>query len=78
VPDTLAHPGGLDNSVINVVSRIKKLTGKVPVRRGVPVATAKRTVGFYSLVGRKGGTRTTRVTFIDESGAKSTAIKKSR
>lgn len=78
VPDTLAHPGGLDNSVVNVVSRIKKLTGQVPVRRGVPVATAKRTVGFYSLVGRKGGTRTTRVTFIDESGAKSTAIKKSR
>ena len=78
VPDTLAHPGGLDNSVVNVVSRIKKLTGKVPVRRGVPVATAKRTVGFYSLVGRKGRTRTTRVTFIDESGAKSTAIKKSR
>jgi hypothetical protein len=78
VPDTLAHPGGLDNSVVNVVSHIKKLTGKVPVRRGVPVATAKRKVGFYSLVGRKGATRTTRVTFIDESGAKFTAIKKTR
>jgi len=78
VPDSLRHPGGLDNSVISVVSHIKKLTGRVPVRRGVPVAAAKRTVGFYSLVGRKGTTRTTRVTFVDESGAKRTAIKKSK
>ena len=29
-------------------------------------------MGFYSAVGRKGKTRTVRVTFIDESGAKST------
>jgi hypothetical protein len=78
VPDTLAHPGGLDNSVVNVVSHIKKLTGKVAVKHGVPTTAAKRTVGFYSLVGRKGKTRTTRVTFIDESGAKSTAIKKTK
>jgi hypothetical protein len=48
------------------------------VRNGVPVAAAKRRVGYLSLVGRKGKTRTTRVTFIDESGAKSTATKKSR
>jgi hypothetical protein len=78
VPDSLRHPGGLDNSVINVVSHIKKLTGKVPVKRGVPVAAAKRTVGFYSLVGRKGKKRTTRVTFVDESGAKRTATKTSK
>jgi hypothetical protein len=78
VPDSLRHPGGLDNSVVNVVSHIKKKTGLVPVKRGVPVAAAKRTVGFYSLVGRKGTTRTTRVTFVDESGVKKTAIKKSR
>jgi hypothetical protein len=79
VPDTLAHPGGsLDNAVIEVTSAIKKLTGKVPVRGGLPQAAAKRRVGFYSLVGRKGKTRTVRVTFIDESGAKSTAIKKFR
>jgi hypothetical protein len=78
VPDTLAHPGGLDNAVISVTSHIQKLTGLVRVRNGVPVASAKRRVGFYSLVGRKGATRTTRVTFIDESGAKRTAIKKSR
>jgi hypothetical protein len=74
VPDTLAHPGGtLDNSVIEVTSFIKKVTGKVAVKRGIPQAAAKRKVGFYSLVGRKGKTRTVRVTFVDESGAKSTA-----
>jgi hypothetical protein len=73
VPDTLAHPGGLDNSVVEVTSFIQKKTGKVPVKKGVPQAAAKRKVGFYSLVGRKGKTRTVRVTFIDESGAKQTA-----
>jgi hypothetical protein len=77
VPPTLAHPGGLDNSVVETTSHIQKLTGLVAVRNGVPVAAAKRRVGYLSLVGRKGGTRTTRVTFIDESGAKSTATKKS-
>jgi hypothetical protein len=74
VPDSLAHPGGLDNSVVEVTSFIQKKTGKVPVKRGIPQAAArKRTVGFYSLVGRKGKTRTVRVTFVDESGAKKTA-----
>jgi hypothetical protein len=82
VPDTLAHPGGLDNSVIEVTSFIQKKTGKVGTKRGVPQPTSKKgtkkKVGFYSLVGRTGNTRTTRVTFIDESGAKSTATKKSK
>jgi hypothetical protein len=73
VPDSLAHPGGLDNAVVEVTSHIQRLTGKVPVKRGVPVAAAKRKVGYYSLVGRKGKTRTVRVTFVDESGAKRTA-----
>jgi len=73
VPDTLAHPGGLDNAVTEVTSFIQKKTGKVVVKRGIPQAAAKRRVGFYSLVGRKGKTRTVRVTFIDESGAKRTA-----
>jgi hypothetical protein len=80
VPDTLAHPGGLDNAVVEVTSRIQNLTGKVPVKNGKPVAAGnasasakKKTVGFYSNVGRKGKTRTVRVTFIDESGAKNTA-----
>ena len=80
VPDSLAHPGGLDNSVVEVTSRIQNLTGKVLVRRGQPQpmaanarASAKKTVGFYSNVGRKGKKRTVRVVFVDESGAKSTA-----
>ena len=80
VPDSLAHPGGLDNAVVEVTSRIQNLTGKVLVRKGQPQpmaararASAKKTVGFYSNVGRKGKTRTVRVTFVDESGAKSTA-----
>ena len=70
VPDRLAHPGGLDNSVVKVTTTINKKKGKVKVKGKT------RTVGFYSLVGRKGKTRTTRVTFIDESGVKKTATQK--
>jgi hypothetical protein len=69
VPDTLAHPGGLDNSVVDVTSKIEKKKGKVRIKG------KRRTVGFYSLVGRKGRTRTVRVTFVDESGAKFTATR---
>jgi hypothetical protein len=72
VPDSLAHPGGLDNAVVEVTAAIRKVAGRVVVRRGVPQAAARRRVGFYSLVGRKGRTRTVRVTFIDESGARNT------
>jgi hypothetical protein len=67
VPDTLAHPGGLDNAVKEVESRIQKKTGMERIRG------ERRRVGFYSSVGRKGRTRTVRVTFIDESGVKKTA-----
>jgi hypothetical protein len=67
VPDRLAHPGGLDNSVVKVTTTINKKKGRVKVKG------EKRTVGYYSLVGRKGKKRTTRVTFIDESGDKKTA-----
>jgi hypothetical protein len=80
VPDSLAHPGGLDNSVVEVTSRIQNLTGKVGTKKGVPQPNSKKgkkkKVGYYSNVGRKGKTRTVRVTFIDESGAKSTATTK--
>jgi hypothetical protein len=68
VPDTLAHPGGLDNAVKDVASTVQKKTGTVKVKGD------NRKVGFYSLVGRKGRTRTVRVTFIDESGVKRTAV----
>jgi hypothetical protein len=67
VPDELAHPGGLDNAVKEVESSIQRKTGTVRIRGN------RRTVGFYSSVGRKGRTRTVRVTFIDESGVKKTA-----
>jgi hypothetical protein len=73
VPPSLAHPGGLDNSVVDVTSVVSRKVGRVPVRRGVPQATATRRVGFYSLVGRRGKTRLFRVTFVDESGARFTA-----
>jgi hypothetical protein len=67
VPSTLAHPSGIDNSVKNTVSHIKVKKAKTKIK-GVT-----RTVGFYSGVGRKGKTRTVRVTFVDESGAKAKA-----
>ena len=70
VPETLAHPSGLDNSVRQVASTVRKLEGRVKVRG------KQRTVGYYSAVGKKGKTRTTRVTFIDESGAKFTATQR--
>jgi hypothetical protein len=69
VPDTLAHPGGLDNSVVEVTSAIRKVTGKAKVKG----SRKKRKVGYYSAVGRKGKTRTVRVTFVDESGVRKTA-----
>jgi hypothetical protein len=68
VPNTLAHPSGLDNAVKQTISTIPKKTGRSKVKGG-----ATRTVGYFSAVGRKGRTRTVRVTFIDESGAKATA-----
>jgi hypothetical protein len=67
VPDNLAHPGGLDNSVIHTVSHVFRLTGKVKI------GGKRRTVGFASGVGRKGKKRTTRVTFVSEDGHKSLA-----
>jgi hypothetical protein len=67
VPDTLAHPGGLDNAVKEVESTVQRKLGMVRIRG------KRRRVGFYSSVGRKGRTRTVRVTFIDESGVKKTA-----
>jgi hypothetical protein len=68
VPDTLKHPSGLDNSLVDVVATIQKKTGRAKVKGG-----RTRTVGFYSAVGRKGPKRTVRVTFVDESGDRQTA-----
>jgi hypothetical protein len=69
VPDSLIHPApGVDNSVIDVASKVLRVTGKVKVH-GV-----KRTVGFASAVGRKGKKRTVRVTFVDETNHRFTAF----
>jgi hypothetical protein len=68
VPDNLVHPApGVDNSIVNSVNRVLKKTGKVKIKGKT------RTVGFYSSIGRKGKKRTTRVTFVDETGRKFTA-----
>jgi hypothetical protein len=68
VPDTLTHPApGVDNSVIHVVSRLQRKTGRVNVKG------KQRRVGFTSAVGRKGRTRVVRVTFVSEDGNRETA-----
>jgi hypothetical protein len=68
VPDNLVHPApGVDNSVIDVSSKVLRKTGKVKVKGKT------RTVGFASAVGRKGKQRTVRVTFVDETGHRETA-----
>jgi hypothetical protein len=68
VPDNLVHPApGVDNSVIDVVSKVNRVTGKVKVHG------KKQKIGFASAVGRKGPKRTVRVTFVSEDGHKSTA-----
>jgi hypothetical protein len=69
VPDNLVHPApGVDNSVIDVVSHIPKKP------RSVKIGGKSRKVSFASSVGRKGKTRTLRVTFVSEDGHKATAV----
>jgi hypothetical protein len=69
VPDSLVHPApGVDNSVIDVTSKVLRVTGKVKVKGKT------RTVGFASAVGRKGKKRTVRVTFVDETNHRFTAF----
>jgi hypothetical protein len=68
VPDNLTHPApGVDNSVIDVASKVLRKTGKAKV------GGKQLTVGFASAVGRKGGKRTVRVTFVSEDGQRATA-----
>jgi hypothetical protein len=70
VPPELLHPAqGLDVTVRQVASAIKKITAKKKIN-GV-----KRTVGFYSAVGCKGGKRSIQVTFVSETGQKSPVTK---
>jgi hypothetical protein len=68
VPDNLVHPApGVDNSIIKSVNKVLKRTGTVKING------KKVKVGFYSAIGIKGKKRTTRVTFVDETGHKFTA-----
>jgi hypothetical protein len=68
VPDNLRHPApGVDNSVIDTASRVLRKTGRVRIKG------KQRTVGFASVVGRKGRTRTVRVVFLSEDGQRTTA-----
>ncbi len=62
VPSELLHPSGLDTTVRNTVSTIVKKTAKKKI------GGKKKTVGFYSKIGCKGGKRTIQATFIDEQG----------
>ena len=72
VPPELLHPAqGLDVTVRDVTSSIKKLVSKKKVK----VGGKKRKVGFYSAVGCKGGKRSIQVTFVSETGQKSPVTK---
>ena len=72
VPPELLHPAqGLDVTVRQVASSIKKLVSKKPIT----IKGEKRKVGFYSAVGCKGGKRSIQVTFVSETGQKSPVTK---
>jgi hypothetical protein len=70
VPPELLHPAqGIDVTVRQVASAIKKITAKKKIDG------KRRTVGFYSAVGCKGGKRSIQVTFVSETGQKSPVTK---
>jgi hypothetical protein len=72
VPPELLHPAqGLDVTVRDVTSAIKKIVSK----KKVNVGGKKQKVGFYSAVGCKGGKRSIQVTFVSETGQKSPVSK---
>jgi hypothetical protein len=72
VPEALAHPlPGVDNSVRETLSQVKRKVRRARIGRTM------RKVGFYNSIGCR-GRRTTRVTFVDEQGRRSTATRSSR
>ena len=72
VPIQLQEPlGGVQNAVVETRSVVNKKTASTKIKG------KNRTVGFYSEVGCKGKTRTTRVTFVDTQGRSFTANRKS-
>jgi hypothetical protein len=72
VPPELLHPAqGLDVTVRDVTSSIKKIVSK----KAITIKGKKRKVGFYSAIGCKGGKRSIQVTFVSETGQKSPVTK---
>jgi hypothetical protein len=72
VPPELLHPAqGLDVTVRDVTSAIKKIVSK----KAITIKGKKRKVGFYSAIGCKGGKRSIQVTFVSETGQKSPVTK---
>ena len=69
VPQSLLHPSGLDTVVQFVESSIGRRTAKKRV------GGKRRTVGFYSAIGCKGGKRSIQVTFISEAGQRTPVTK---
>ena len=72
VPPELLHPAqGLDVTVRDVTSSIKKIVSK----KTITIKGKKRKVGFYSAIGCKGGKRSIQVTFVSETGQRSPVSK---
>jgi hypothetical protein len=72
VPLNLQEPlSGVQNAVVEATSTVKRRTASTRIRG------KRRTVGFYSEIGCKGRTRTTRVTFVDTERRSFTANRKS-
>jgi hypothetical protein len=73
VPIQLQEPApGVQNAVIDTSSTVMKKTAKTRIKG------KSRTVGYYSEVGCKGGSRTVRVEFVDQQGRKFTANKQAK
>jgi hypothetical protein len=72
VPVQLQEPApGVQNAVVEATSTVLRKTAKTKVKGKT------RTVGFYSEIGCKGRTRTTRVTFVDTQARSFTANRQS-
>jgi hypothetical protein len=72
VPIELQEPApGVQNAVIEATSTVNRKTASTRIKG------KRRTVGFYSEIGCKGRTRTTRVEFVDTQGRKFTANRES-
>jgi hypothetical protein len=72
VPLELQEPlAGVQNAVVEATSTVNRRTARTRIKG------KRRTVGFYSEIGCKGRTRTTRVTFVDTQRRQFTANRQS-